>query len=353
MNRFRRGLGIAGVMTLIGAGGSYVLQPDPPTCTGAACAQPASGAFSIPANGAATSSYKVINTGEFAFPAGDGTGNARFICNFSHMNYDDPIIYPGQKGQSHLHTFFGNQAMDWRATDRTALNRGASTCAGGIANRSGYWIPTMMTAAGQPIAPNFVIVYYKSGYQGIEVGSGRPRGDASQIQLPNGLKLIAGSPTSQVPQNTQNISFECAVAGTTGETLGQFGSSIPNCAAGTQIKGRVRFPQCWDGVNLDSADHKSHVVYGTFGSGCPTSHPVPLPEISYNIYWPVNSNSAGWRLSSDVQNGTPAGYSLHGDIWTGWNPAVKDAFLANCTRVNADCGVDKLGNGQRLTYPPA
>lgn len=39
------------------------------------------------------------------------------------------------------------------------------------------------------------------------------------------------------------------------------------------------FPTCWDGVNLDSPDHRSHVAYpesGTLESGgrCPSTHPV-------------------------------------------------------------------------------
>ncbi|EAQ86214.1 hypothetical protein CHGG_07467 [Chaetomium globosum CBS 148.51] len=48
------------------------------------------------------------------------------------------------------------------------------------------------------------------------------------------------------------------------------------CPAG--IMANVRFPTCWDGKNLDSPDHMSHMSYpelGTFESGgpCPESHP--------------------------------------------------------------------------------
>jgi hypothetical protein len=32
----------------------------------------------------------------------------RTACQFSHMAFDDPIVYPGQPGKSHLHVFFGN-----------------------------------------------------------------------------------------------------------------------------------------------------------------------------------------------------------------------------------------------------
>jgi len=47
---------------------------------------------------------------------------------------------------------------------------------------------------------------------------------------------------------------------------------------------------CWDGVNTDSPDHKSHVAYpvnGSFerGSPCPDSHPVKLPQLFYEVMW--------------------------------------------------------------------
>jgi hypothetical protein len=30
------------------------------------------------------------------------------VCRFSHQDADDPTVFPGQAGKSHLHTFFGN-----------------------------------------------------------------------------------------------------------------------------------------------------------------------------------------------------------------------------------------------------
>src|SRR5438034_2889321 len=33
-------------------------------------------------------------------------------CRFSHRNTDDPIVFPGQPGKSHDHTFIGNDSTD-------------------------------------------------------------------------------------------------------------------------------------------------------------------------------------------------------------------------------------------------
>ena len=37
----------------------------------------------------------------------DGTGNFRTHCTESHVNNDDPLVYPGQTGAAHEHVFFG------------------------------------------------------------------------------------------------------------------------------------------------------------------------------------------------------------------------------------------------------
>lgn len=47
---------------------------------------------------------------------------------------------------------------------------------------------------------------------------------------------------------------------------------------------------CWDGVNVDSADHKSHVAYPSSGvfettGTCPDTHPVRLPQLMYEVMW--------------------------------------------------------------------
>jgi hypothetical protein len=51
--------------------------------------------------------------------------------------------------------------------------------------------------------------------------------------------------------------------------------------------------RCWDGKNLDSPDHKSHVAYpsngpATFtgsstGGNCPATHPVKIPQIMLEV----------------------------------------------------------------------
>jgi Domain of unknown function (DUF1996) len=50
---------------------------------------------------------------------------------------------------------------------------------------------------------------------------------------------------------------------------------------------------CWDGVNLDSTDHTTHVSYpasGTFETNgpCPATHPVKLPQLMFEVVWDMS-----------------------------------------------------------------
>ena len=70
------------------------------------------------------------------------------------MSVAAAIVYPLRPGLSHLHTFFGNS--DVSGTTSTAdlgnlANFGRSTCAGGLANRSAYWVPAMVKPVPAPL----------------------------------------------------------------------------------------------------------------------------------------------------------------------------------------------------------
>jgi hypothetical protein len=268
----------------------------------------------------------VASTVAIQVPSNDGTGNFRTACRFSHFLSDDPIVFPGQPGASHNHTFFGNMSFN---ASTTTSSTGNSTCDGGTANRSSYWVPTVRNAAGVAQVPSLNLVYYKSGYQGVDDEKG-------SIVLPVGLKLI-----------TSTYAWTCAQSGV-GNVSAQSSTIPTSCpTAANLLHVVVSFPQCWDGVSLDSPDHRSHARFGTYGIGCPASHPVPLPAIQFTIDWPITSPLVGWSLSSDPAGG-PGGATMHADIWTGWDPAVSDLWLTNCTRRNADCFVSIVAPGLRL-----
>ena len=293
----------------------------------------------------ASSSQLLINSGE-AIPAlsGDGTGDFRLVCRFSHMNYDDPLVYPGQVGAAHLHTFFGNTNANANSTTSSLKNSGSSTCDGGIVNRSAYWAPSLLDANNMPVPIEYGYVYYKSGYRSVA--------PANINNLPAGLKMIAGNQAATTDQSSDIVSWSCDTPTYSGDF-----TSIPNfCGNGGRMVYTITFPQCWNGKDLDSADHKSHMAYPGYGTGCPSTHPVAIPVISLRIRYIQNTASTtGWHLSSDhydVNASNIGGKSAHADFMDGWNDQIRDGFTQNCIRAARDCGVRSLGDGRALQMLP-
>ena len=282
-------------------------------------------------------------------------GAFRVLCNWSHMSFDDPIVYPNQPGVAHHHTFFGNTGIDAYSTPDNIRSKGKATCRGGTINMSGYWVPSMIdTATHKPIAPKSLLVYYKTGLYAY-------MNDNNVMQpMPRGLKMIAGNSAGNAPvvKTGSTGEFECLIRALGTSRLGTAGQSIPSqCQEGDDLRAVLPFPQCWDGVNLDSPDHKSHMSFPiAYWTGdplrqyrCPATHPVLLPQVTYLVSYevPAGGDSSKWRLASDVYDASkPGGYSLHGDWMNGWDSAISDLWGVICIRDRRNCGTANLGDGR-------
>ena len=270
----------------------------------------------------------------------DGTGSFRIVCRQSHSSHDDPLAHRGHRGMSHLHQFFGSTTTDAHSTTESLMSAGSS-CNGGTANRSAYWSPAVLDHTGSEVRASWSITYYKSGYRGVPPARVQPP--------PTGLRMLAGEPSGTGPDTRlsweRHVSWFCQVVG--GDVIGERLGEIPVCPAGSELVMSVVFPQCWDGRRLDSPDHRSHMAYPQSGGGCPSTHPVPVPEVTENVHWPVARSTLNWRLSSDPA-GVTGGRTGHADWWNGWDPAVVAVWMRHCVNAGVDCHADSLGDGRRL-----
>jgi len=94
-------------------------------------------------------------------------------------------------------------------------------------------------------------------------------------QVPFGGAPCTGSDTTSLPTGFCQGGIRTTIT---------FPTYVTYKPSGSETKAYLRVNSCWDGKNLDSADHKSHVAYpssGTFESTgpCPASHPVRLPQL--------------------------------------------------------------------------
>ncbi len=260
-------------------------------------------------------------------------GQFRVACEYSHFGEDDPIIFPGQPGESHLHMFFGNTETDAFTTDETLLNSGGGTCSGFELNRSAYWTPALLDGKGNAVVPETIIIYYKT------------KKPEQVSALPQGLQMIAGNTTAETFQASSQLHWSCGSNGNGYDHTNR----IPDCG-GDVINASIVFPNCWDGVNLGSDDFTSHLAFTNEQEPCPASHPTRLPTITILLYWPGTESVDGWHLASDLTggfNGTPGG-SLHADWWGGWNDETMDLWITGCMQASRNCSFGQTGGPRQL-----
>lgn len=274
-------------------------------------------------------SNKRVQQAPAGYTPGSSTtgGDFRIHCDASHMANDDFIVYPNQQGAAHHHTFFGNTGAYFNSTPTTIKNSGNSTCQGGIANRSSYWLPSLIdTTTGTPLKPEWALFYYKGG----------------SVKPPNGLMMIAGNhlATKDNQQGRDAINWQCNADQLGATAYNNRTNYILPCNG--DLTAVVHFPNWWDGENLDSADHKSHMSYTRTAT-----HTKELPNISGIIHYNVNGTQ-NLRLSSDNYIGGNGGYSLHMDYVFGWDDDVLNTWWQNCNIPDKDCHADLLGDGTWL-----
>jgi hypothetical protein len=247
-------------------------------------------------------------------------------CTFSHSLPDDPIVAFRQPGGSHMHDFVGATTTDAFSTFES-LRAGGTTCAV-PGDKSSYWVPALYED-GVQIPPqsnsgNNVFYYRKIG---------APAGTVVQ-PIPAGLRIIIGNARAASPQeNTAlgtGIVFRCGP--------GEEGSdALPyppaSCASGMMVIS-FNFPNCWDGVNLDSVDHRSHMSYPVSGR-CPASHPVNIPRLESFFRYVVGTGPIGaLSLASGPY------YTAHQDFFNGWHPNAIQSLVTTCINAGRDCGIN-------------
>lgn len=232
-------------------------------------------------------------------------------CDYSHSSAADPIVFPGHADRSHRHDFFGATATDAfsRASD---LVEGATTC-DKRADTAAYWQPTLYDH-GQPIVPVSLYAYYRAA-PGVDPTSVEP--------FPFGLELIAGDPAASAPTGDEAAGWVCG-------SSTRLSAVPPDCPASAPLHMVLTFPDCWDGEHIRSDDHRSHAAYSS-GGACPKTHPVPVPQLTVSIDFPIYGPSHELTLASGST------YSAHGDFLNAWDRDGLEREVDHCIHRDAVC----------------
>jgi hypothetical protein len=247
-------------------------------------------------------------------------------CSYSHSLPDDPIVFPGQPGASHLHDFAGNAGTDANSTYQSLLP-GPSTCGtpSGVDNAA-YWMPAMWVGTKRYV-PKYMRIYYsRDAPAGVHV-----------VAFPPGAELLAGDKTKTTP-SPGIVSFSCG-AGTAGDPpqSAQAPYDCKNLLTGDDSKdgtvGRVIFPHCWDGIGTDTS------AFTGYGATCPLGWKyVPRLRLGFH-YFACGANGTIWPLGQMtpapgpgvVTFGSMPGMmpwtAFHADFFNGWNQMALQAEI--------------------------
>jgi len=216
-------------------------------------------------------------------------------CTYSHSLTDDPIVFPGQPGASHLHDFFGNRTTNASST-YDSMRAGGTTC-NDPGDTAGYWSPALILSNGNVLAPTRAKAYYY-------------RNGGTVQAPPANFKLVAGDSHATGEQSTKVVYFGCG----NGSGISKK-AYIPNCTGFSSfLETHILFPDCWDGVVVDG-NEAAHMAYSTMNGGvCPAGYPTRFAQLVLAVFYPT-SNASGASFASGPY------YTLHADFWNTWDQA--------------------------------
>lgn len=258
----------------------------------------------------------------------------RFGCSSLTIQRLDPVVQPGQNPSSHLHHIVGGNQFNASMNGDVGARASCTTCQM-AEDFSNYWTavmyfkhPTNGSYHRVPVVNNAALATGTTGgitvyYTPYDLSRDNLKQQPITVFKP-GFRMTVGSPT-ETSQPHMGLSYNCL---TTLLNRGAEMRDFPTkkCPAGIFVT--HHFPACWDGKNLDSPDHQSHMynTVTTFGfqnaGPCPSSHPVRVPQVVYETVWDTTKFNSMW----DESKGNPfvwsfegtKGYGTHADYMFGW-----------------------------------
>ncbi|TLD18688.1 WSC domain-containing protein [Venturia nashicola] len=300
------------------------------------------------------------------------TANFRMRCaDFPGAHRIDPIVSPGRASQ-HSHLIHGAQNFGLSTTYDDLRASACSTCQV-PEDKSAYWIPSLhflhdgIFEAVPQVGGLAVYYFFRSNFANDPV-----------TPFPPGFQMVAGDSTRRefklpVPDpetsfwkesdfkqealRQKALGFNCLHYKANWNENTLFRHFMPNktfidenCPDGIRIE--LAFPSCWNGKDLDSPDHKSHVAYPNFvqSGECPKGFPIRFPTLLFEVIFNTQANKAkdGQYVFS---NGDTTGFGNHGDFYNGWDPAFLQKAINQCTDPFADitkCPLFKLQSDEEF-----
>ncbi|KAK4169116.1 hypothetical protein QBC43DRAFT_85493 [Cladorrhinum sp. PSN259] len=282
----------------------------------------------------------------------------------------DPLVNPGAPSL-HAHAIHGSSGFGLNPSYEDLLNGDCTSCAV-TQDKSAYWAPALyfkhangehelVSQTGGMLAYYFLFPDAQNPDAGIKA-------------FPNNFRMIAGDTTrrnySITGQNYMDPDPEKSVWAALGQTkqsdlrqraigfncldydktpegslyrhyMPEKGYLDANCKDGIRIE--IMFPSCWDGKNIQSADHMSHVAYPdlVMNGDCPEGFNTKLPGLFFETIWDTAAFK-GVDGEFVLSNGDVQGFGYHADFISGWPEELLQDAVNTCTHYSgkqSDCPV--------------
>ncbi|MER5399355.1 DUF1996 domain-containing protein [Streptomyces sp. NPDC002599] len=275
------------------------------------------------------------------------------------FNSDNVIVAPGvTNGAHHFHDYIGNQSNTAFASDDDLAK--ADTSCQDKGDKSSYFWP---------------VVRLQNGKQERDAGApgGGTEGNAGQIVTPEQVTLtFVGNPRSKVtemprllriitgdakafvngPANA-NASWSC-----TGFEDRQLKDKYPLCPQGSDVVRTFKFQSCWDGANIDSANHRTHVAFADAQGNCPGNFKA-IPQLVQRIVYDIDAPSLqdGGRTSplfavDSFPENLHKPITDHGDFINVFDEGTMKNVV-DCINNGKKCGAGAGDGGGQQEDPPA
>ncbi|KAJ3812276.1 hypothetical protein F5876DRAFT_37761 [Lentinula aff. lateritia] len=275
----------------------------------------------------------------------------------------DPILSPGAVS-GHTHSVVGGSNFGMNITT-DSLRDSECTSMPIEEDKSNYWYPHLYFQYVPPyphsplpwnnlqlyavsLRNNFALltINVSPDYLFNDAADGQP----NTVQaFPDNFRMISGDMTLRSYNASsyaqQAVTFLCLDFNGVSTKY----NMLPPVSCPSGLRAQINFPMCWDGKNLDSADHKSHVAFPSGGPDSGTcddpAFPVTIPRVFIEGYWSTGEWDA--IRDTDALNSTqpyvfsygdPTGYGYHADFYNGWESGVLQNVLDKCACTSAGFG---------------
>lgn len=227
----------------------------------------------------------------------------------------DPIVFPGSFSESHLHSFYGSDAVTASTKTSAELQKGC-TNAELPDDMSVYWTPTVLytTDNGKSYKPVPVMrfsAYYNLGET------------PAEVPIPQNVRMVAGKAEAQTKAAMDpNAKAEWFCEGD--NPVPADANGFPSKTCSTHLQQLLYFPSCVNEQTLETG-------YKNRANGTPNWCPKgmkSMPQLRFSIRYDLRKVLPnGWSGTAPIKLASGNAFSSHGDFINGWTPEAAKSMV--------------------------